>query len=192
MNLAHTLPRSAVNGPGERFVLWVQGCPLACEGCWNPETWPFARRDLRDVDALAAEILATEGIEGVTFSGGEPFAQAAALAALATRLRAAGLSIFVFTGYEREELTHAAHRALLGVTDVLVTGRYRAEAREEGLVWRGSRNQQVHFLTERYDASALADAPVSEVYLDADGTVRMTGFPDAMWANERADGSPVG
>ena len=41
LNLARTLPRSAANGPGERFVLWVQGCPLACPGCWNPDTWAF-------------------------------------------------------------------------------------------------------------------------------------------------------
>ena len=71
LNLARTLPRSAANGPGERFVLWVQGCPLACPGCWNPDTWAFERRDLRSVEDLAAVILATEGIEGVTFTGGE-------------------------------------------------------------------------------------------------------------------------
>ena len=50
LTLARTLPRSAANGPGERFVLWVQGCPLACPGCWNPDTWAFERRDLRSVE----------------------------------------------------------------------------------------------------------------------------------------------
>ena len=96
LNLARTLHRSAANGPGERFVVWVQGCPLACPGCWNPDTWSFERRVVRDIDELAAEILSVEDIEGVTFTGGEPFAQARALAELARRVRHRGLSAFVF------------------------------------------------------------------------------------------------
>ena len=168
LNLARTLARSAVNGPGERFVLWVQGCPLACSGCWNPDTWSFARRDLRPVDALAATILATPGIEGVTFSGGEPFAQAGALAALAAQVRAAGLSVFVFTGYELAALTTPSHRALLALTDVLVTGPYIAAARATGLTWRGSANQQVHFLTHRYGPGDMASGAEVEVHLGPD------------------------
>ncbi|MCA9706513.1 MAG: radical SAM protein [Myxococcales bacterium] len=82
LNLARTLPKSAANGPGERFVVWVQGCPLACPGCWNPDTWSFAPRRVVEVAAMAEEILAVSGIEGVTFTGGEPFMQAHALAAL--------------------------------------------------------------------------------------------------------------
>jgi hypothetical protein len=119
VNLARTLARSAANGPGERFVVWVQGCPLACPGCWNPDTWPFERRELRSIEELATNILATEGIEGVTFTGGEPFAQAGALADLAKLVRAAGLSVFVFTGYDLDELTRPEHCALLKVSDVV-------------------------------------------------------------------------
>jgi len=186
LNLAHTIARSAVNGPGERYVLWVQGCPLACEGCWNPDTWPFARRDLREVNDVAEEVLATEGIEGVTFSGGEPFAQARALAALGERVRAAGLSVFVFTGYEPDELTRPEHRALLAVTDVLVTGRYRASERCDDLPWRGSRNQRVWFLSTRYGPDDLAKAPEAEVYIDENGTIRVTGFPVALMGGSAA------
>lgn len=179
LNLARTLARSAVNGPGERFVLWVQGCPLACPGCWNPDTWAFTRRDLRDVDAIAAEILATEGIEGVTFSGGEPFAQARALAELARRARAASLSTFAFTGYRLDELHSPHHRALLEQLDVVVTGRYLEAARVTGEPWRGSRNQQIHFLTDRYGPDSMAQAPAIELHLGADGALLVTGFPDA-------------
>ncbi len=177
LNLARTLSRSAVNGPGERFVLWVQGCPLACPGCWNPDTWSPARRDLRAVDALAATILATPGIEGVTFSGGEPFTQAGALAALAAQVRAAGLSVFVFTGYERAALTTPSHRALLALADVLVTGPYIAAERATGLTWRGSANQQVHFLTHRYGPGDMESGAEVEVHLGPDGTLTLTGFP---------------
>lgn len=177
LNLAHTLPRSSVNGPGERFVLWVQGCPLACSGCWNPDTWRFAKRNLRRVEEVTVEILATAGIEGVTFSGGEPFAQALALAHVGRVVRDAGLSVFVFTGYTRDELTQPAHRALLDVTDVLVDGRYIAAQRAEGLAWRGSSNQRVHFLSDRYSEADMLDVPAAEFVLEANGGLSVTGFP---------------
>ncbi len=178
LNLARTLPRSAANGPGERFVLWVQGCPLACHGCWNPDTWAFERRDLRSIDDLAAVILATDGIEGVTFTGGEPFTQARALTALAERVRAVGLSVFVFTGYDLDELVRPEHLALLAVSDVVVVGRYIEAERATGLVWRGSANQRVHFLSSRYGPADMAGAPLVEMHIAPDGALILTGFPE--------------
>jgi len=175
LNLARTLSRSAANGPGERFVVWVQGCPLACPGCWNADTWSFGRRHVVQEDALVEEILATDGIEGVTFSGGEPFMQARALARVAARVRAAGLSVFVFTGYAREELT-GRHAELLAHTDVLVSGRYREELRVAGLPWRGSTNQQVDFLTNRYGPEAMGGGAEVEILLGPQGAT-VTGFP---------------
>lgn len=179
LNVAQVLPRSSANGPGERFVIWVQGCPLACAGCWNPDTWPFERRRLRAVDDLAAEIRATDGIEGVTFTGGEPFAQARALSELARVLRDAGLSVFVFTGFELTELTKPEHRALLSVSDVVVAGRYVEARRTFDLPWRGSSNQEVHFLTQRYGPDDMGRAPEIEIHLGADGTLTVTGFPES-------------
>jgi anaerobic ribonucleoside-triphosphate reductase activating protein len=179
LNIARTLARSAANGPGERFVVWVQGCPLACPGCWNPDTWDFARRHVRDVSDLAAEILGTEGVEGVTFTGGEPFAQARALAELAILVKDAGLSVFVFSGYELHELSSTDQRTLVDATDVLVAGRYVESQRAEGLPWRGSANQQVHFLTGRYSFDHMTEAPEVEFHLRADGGLTVTGFPNA-------------
>lgn len=178
LNLARVIHRSAANGPGERFVIWVQGCPLACEGCWNPDTWAFERRKLREVQELSAEILKTTGIEGVTFTGGEPFMQARALAEVARVVRGAGLSVFIFTGYELAELTRPEHRALLAVADVVVTGRYVAEQRALDLPWRGSTNQAVHFLTPRYGATDMLRAPKAELQIGADGALTVTGFPE--------------
>ena len=177
LNLARTLPRSEANGPGERFVVWVQGCPLRCRGCWNPDTWSFARREVREASELVEQIVGTRGIQGVTFTGGEPFSQARALAEVARRVRAEGLSVFVFTGYELEELTAPAQLALLELTDVLVAGRYVEAQRVEGLPWRGSRNQRVHFLSGRYGERDMAKAPELEVHIDAEGRLLITGFP---------------
>jgi anaerobic ribonucleoside-triphosphate reductase activating protein len=177
LNVARWVARSAVNGPGERFVLWLQGCGLACPGCWNPETWSFAPRHLMDMEEAAALILGTPGIEGVTFSGGEPFAQAPALVPLARRIRAAGLSLMVFTGHELEELRGTAARALLSEVDVLVTGRFVLAERDLTLAWRGSRNQRIHFLSRRYgDADALPGNQC-ELLLDEAGSAALTGFP---------------
>ena len=187
LNLAHTLPRSEANGPGARFVVWVQGCALACPGCWNPDTWSFARRDLRETGEVAAEIAATTAIEGVTFTGGEPFDQARALAEPGRAARDLGLSVFVFTGYDLDELTTPAHRALLDVTDVLVAGRYVEAERAEGLAWRGSTNQRVYFLTERYGVADMMVAPELEIVLGPDGSLLVTGFPGRAFVSGKID-----
>lgn len=177
LNLARTIPRSEANGPGQRFVIWVQGCAIRCPGCWNPDTWAFETRQLCDTDALADEILATGGIEGVTLTGGEPFHQAAALVEVASRVRAVGLSVFVFTGYDLHELTRFDHRQLLALTDVLVSGRYVQSQRSFESEWRGSTNQRVHFLTARYTEACMANSAHVEFHLAPDGHIAVTGFP---------------
>ena len=154
------------------------GSRTTCPGCWNADTWAFERRDLRSVDALAEEILATPGIEGVTFSGGEPFQQARALAALAARVQAAGLSVFIFSGHTLDALTAPAHRALLAHTDVLVAGPYDQRSRIPMASWRSSANQVTHFRSDRYGPADAERVPEAEVYVAADGTLRFTGFPD--------------
>lgn len=177
LNVARTLPRSAANGPGERFVVWVQGCDLACPGCWNPDTWSFARRQMWEVDELVAAILETEGIEGVTFTGGEPFSQARALAEVARNVNDAGLSVFIFTGHELDELVQGDQLRLLGLADVVVAGRYVETERAAGLPWRGSSNQRVHFISGRYEPVQMEEAPIAEFHLALDGTMTVTGFP---------------
>ncbi|MFC1596922.1 4Fe-4S single cluster domain-containing protein [Planctomycetota bacterium] len=152
LNLGAWQTRSRVNGPGQRFVLWMQGCLLRCAGCVNQEFLPFVDRHRIPVEGMAGRVLAVEGIEGVTYTGGEPVAQAPALALLSARLRAAGLTIVCYTGYELEELTaldNPSVARLLSSVDVLIDGPYvRHEA--ANLLWRGSTNQRVHFLTDAY------------------------------------------
>lgn len=177
LNLARWLAPSRANGPGERFVLWVQGCPLACPGCWNPDTWGFSPRELHSTDALLALITATPGIDGVTFTGGEPFAQAPALAVLAREVQALRLSVFVFTGYTMTELQMEGATALLAQTDVLVSGRYVERLRANGLPWRGSSNQRVWFISDRYSPEDLTEVVTEEIWLDPMGGGVMTGFP---------------
>jgi anaerobic ribonucleoside-triphosphate reductase activating protein len=178
LNVAGWIAKSTANGPGERFVLWMQGCPLACEGCWNPDTWSFAPRRVLTIDSLEPEIVAAAGIEGITFSGGEPFAQAAPLAELARRGRQRGLSVVVFTGHELAELRWPAARELLAEADILVAGRFVRAQRDVRLAWRGSRNQELHFLTDRYSPADVPAANRIELHLAVDGSVVLTGFPE--------------
>lgn len=181
INVARTLSLSSVNGPGDRYVLWVQGCPLACPGCWNPDTWTFEKRSQREISDIAAEIISSPGIEGVTFTGGEPFAQAAALSLLAKSLKDAGLSVFIFTGYELDELMKPEHQSLLEFADVIVTGRYVESLRSSDLAWRGSSNQKVVFLSDRYGPDSMANCPAIEFHLNPKSST-ITGFPvDDEW-----------
>lgn len=182
INLAGFVPRSYVNGPGARAVLWVQGCPIRCPGCFNPHTHSFEPRQWVTVEALAERILKLKGIEGVTYSGGEPFAQAEALAELSERLRERGLSILSYSGYPLEEIRQSGDPAklkLLSLLDILIDGPF-VLAKKKPLLWRGSANQRVHFLTERYrpwEPVIQEEAQRIEVSLSSDGRLTMTGFP---------------
>mgnify|MGYP001143696157 CR=1 FL=1 len=184
LNLAGFLARSEVNGPGIRAVVWVRGCPFHCKGCFNEQFQAFSPATVIPVDKLAGIILALPDINGVTFSGGEPFAQAGPLAALGERLCRAGLTIVTYTGYTAEQLAggdNPAWPALLAVTDLLITGPYIAElAAADPLT--GSSNQQVIPLGTKIPVAAknsfLAHtAGMTEFTIAPDGTITTTGFP---------------
>ena len=168
-------PRSRANGPGARFVVWLQGCSLGCPGCFNPTTHSTEGGQLVEVDDLVAQVRATRGIEGVSLSGGEPMQQPEASAALLDAARALGLSTLAFSGYTIEEA-----RALpggpevLARLDVLIDGRYVAGERlATGL--RGSANQRIQLLTSRYSLADVEATPVAEIRISRDGEVVLTG-----------------
>jgi anaerobic ribonucleoside-triphosphate reductase activating protein len=170
------VPHSRANGPGVRAVLWVQGCTLACAGCFNPATHARGGRPVA-TDALAERILALgDSIEGVTLSGGEPLQQRPAVADLLRRLRAATtLSTLVFTGYRWSEVTRMAEfPALRRDLDVLIAGRYEQD-RPRGRGLLGSGNQTVHLLSDRYRRADLDGVPAAEVLVGPDGAVTVTG-----------------
>jgi anaerobic ribonucleoside-triphosphate reductase activating protein len=178
LNVADMTPRSSIYGPGERLVLWLQGCAIRCAGCWNQDLWSFEERTLWEPSALAERVLAEPGLEGVTLLGGEPLHQTEALVPFLDRIRAASLSVMLYTGFEPDELEHPRYRPVLERTDLLVLGRYRAEERDVGLLWRGSRNQRVVPLGERYRGLLLREANQVEVIVRSDGRVGLRGFPE--------------
>lgn len=177
LRLHRRIAESEVNGPGLRAVLWVQGCHLACPGCWNPQTHPQDGGELWTVDALDFWLAGLDRTSGVTFSGGEPFAQAQALAELARRIHARGQTVVCFTGYTLEVLRRWSKpdiAALLAEVDLLIDGPYLADQPSDHPLI-GSANQRLHFLTDRIPA----DTPLRrgwEITLTPD-TATLVGFP---------------
>jgi anaerobic ribonucleoside-triphosphate reductase activating protein len=163
LNVAAVCRRTHALGPGLRAVVWVQGCPLSCTGCMAPDWIPVQPTHLVDPAELAVALLADPDIDGLTFSGGEPMMQAAALTRLvraARRIRPA--SLVCFTGFELERLRRRPPTAgvtdLLSEIDVLIDGPYVA-ARNDGRGLRGSDNQRIHHLTARLAGHDLATGP---------------------------------
>ena len=207
MYIHNRIANSTANGPGERVVVWVQGCSLACSECWNSETHPF----VKDKDMLISELadwILNQNVEGVTFSGGEPFQQAPALELLISFIkeRRPELSIGSFTGYTLQELRdgkfnwwHPELRtmipgdaklsnAILKQMDFIIAGRYNQLQRCDDKPLCGSRNQEVHFLSSRYNHKDL-HANIVEMVVDPEaGLVQITGFPDSLTAIDGKEG----
>lgn len=180
LRVAHIVDATEAEGPGRRFAIWVQGCPLRCPGCCNPEMFSERGGTERSVDDLISSVACTPDIEGITLLGGEPFAQAEACAELARRVRELGLSVVVFSGYALDELRAPRAQQLLAHTDVLFDGRYERDLPETRRRWIGSSNQQVHFLTDRYSPTdpRFFAANTVEIRLTAGGLV-VNGWPAA-------------
>lgn len=128
LNIMGYVNRSEVNGPGHRTVVWVQGCLRQCPGCFNPDSWSFENNQIVSIDNLVRRILSDSDNEGVTFSGGEPFWQAVALAEVTRQVKAQGLNVMSFSGFTLTELqaNNAPQGAqdLLNQLDILIDGPY--------------------------------------------------------------------
>ena len=139
---------SITNGPGLRYVLFVQGCPHHCIGCHNPQTHRFHAGRLFTVEELFRQIRSNPLQTGITFSGGEPFCQPEALYELGSRFKAAGKHLMCYSGWTFEELLKKSGREeyvgkLLSILDVLVDGRFDISKRSLSLLFRGSSNQRL-------------------------------------------------
>ena len=137
-------------GPGVRYCLWVQGCPRRCKDCTAPDAQALGAGVDIDTQALAWEIILSDA-EGLTISGGEPFLQAAALTEMIETIRRKkDMGVIVYSGFTYEELLkNEEYKKLLENIDLLIDGPYVREL-DDGKSLRGSSNQKVIPLTERY------------------------------------------
>lgn len=119
-NISH----SRINGPGNRLVIWVQGCKFQCKGCFNPETHPYTEERMMDVDELAMLINSDADIEGITLSGGEPLDYPLQLKELLEKV-SKRLTVIIFSGYMLGEIRHSPLlMSVVKMADISIVGRY--------------------------------------------------------------------
>lgn len=149
--ISHYVLSTKVLGPHMRSALWVNGCCFDCDGCIAKE---MNNQSPKKVDtSVLAGIFVKEDTEGITISGGEPFLQAEALVSMIREIRnLRDYGVIVYSGFEHEELKKSDDdgiKSLLKEIDILIDGRYIKE-KDEGKPYRGSSNQNIILLSERY------------------------------------------
>jgi anaerobic ribonucleoside-triphosphate reductase activating protein len=189
------LEASRANGPGQRAVIWLQGCSLGCPGCWNPATHVRSTGSAWAADELLAwleSVRSRTKISGLTISGGEPLEQAPGLVQLVELVRRQfpDLSSGLFSGYSETELNRGVYvcfpaasaaekrelwQRIRRTLDFAVLGRYNALApSNDPLVT--SKNQRLQLYSSRYSPADF-DPQLVEVTIDGYGLVQVTGFP---------------
>lgn len=135
---------SIVDGVGIRYVVFTQGCFHNCLECHNEDTHDINGGYLHDIQKIIDEIKENPLLDGVTFSGGEPFLQAKELFEIAKQCRDIGLNIWIYSGFLYEEiLENTDYMELLKICDVLVDGKFVASEKSYELQFSGSKNQRV-------------------------------------------------
>lgn len=194
INVAHIEPclSQGVNGPGRRMVLWVQGCPLRCKGCFNQDFLEFGVKDhssLRRVSELI-ELYRTARdqyeLDGITFSGGEPMSHAVGLAPLSEEVRKLEANVVMFTGTTPEMIRSIRKSGkrytpavqLIDNCDLIVAGPYEEEDKiEQPSDLRGSSNQENFFFGGKLQVEDIKMNGLSELFIDEKGNLGLSGFP---------------
>ena len=145
LNLSGLISDSIVDGPGIRTTVFSQGCPHHCPGCHNPETWDFGCGTDVEEERILEIVRSNPLCRGVTFSGGEPFAQPAGFAKLARLLKEKGYEVASYTGYTFEQLLAGSQeqREFLEAIDILIDGPFLLAEKSLEVPFRGSKNQRI-------------------------------------------------
>jgi len=176
LQLHSRLSTSRANGPGLRSVIWVQGCTLACPDCFNPST-----HDINDeVETVSVQELLdwviSNGVDGLTISGGEPFQQSEGVLELSRLVRLAGLNVVILTGFTQSQVqSRFSHDVLTSSVDVVIAGPYVA-TRHLAHALRGSSNKEYLMFSDVYEKSDFDELPESEIVINLEGTIVVTGI----------------
>lgn len=176
MNI-HAYKISRVNGPGDRFTLWTQGCSKGCVDCFNPETWSN-RENIILTPIEIFEHIRSLDIDGVTITGGDPFEQEEELLLLLKLLDSLSLSkgVIVFTGFSYDEIrADKIREECCDYIDVLIDGRYEKDKRISSEI-KGSSNQNIIYFSSKIKEEELLIDQEVEICLEED-IISVTGFP---------------
>lgn len=181
MIISHWLYPVQVLGPGNRLVLWVQGCNRRCKNCISPELQMFkgTEYDVSELTQICNTFISEFNLDGVTISGGEPFDQAEELFRFCEGLLCD--DILVYTGYSWEEITYLFEDQIFrsGIC-ALITNPYVDEL-NDNLPLRGSSNQKIYYLNpQKKDCyyRYLENTKREQQYFVDQDTVYMAGIPD--------------
>ena len=152
---------SSVNGPGVRYVIFFQGCTHHCSKCQNPDTWNIEHGKVYNTQDIIDDILKTKYIDGVTFSGGDPFYQPDALKEIASKLKEKNINIWCYTGWTYEDILNGKAGAdsleVLSYLDVLIDGPFIYSLLSTECIFRGSSNQRLIDVKKSLEAKKVVE-----------------------------------
>lgn len=179
------IKKTKVEGYGNRYCIWVQGCSIRCPGCANKEMWDRKKGNIYTVSHILKEIDEMKGsIEGITFLGGEPFEQAEAVAEIAKVAQEGGLSVIIFTGFTYDAILKSENLIWLNLLkhiDLLIDGPYVEEKREFSRPWVGSSNQNFYYLTDCFKEEEKSLETIKnkiEIRIETNGEISINGMGD--------------
>lgn len=154
VRLHNVVMKTTALGPGTRMAIWFQGCKRNCKNCMSPKSRPINGGKECSIDKILNAVYSAKDIEGITISGGEPFLQIQPLYDLLFAIRQkTELGIIIYTGYTLDELSklnnQMVNHIITKLADVIIDGEYIDEL-NDGKSLKGSSNQKVHFITDRY------------------------------------------
>lgn len=143
VKIAGITKESLVDGPGIRYVIFSQGCSHNCRGCHNPTTHSFKEGVEMDVEEIVNDVLNSKHIDGVTFSGGDPFYQPKEFKYIAHKLHENDINIMSYTGFTYEKIIESSEmKDLLEDIDILIDGPFVENKKTFKIPFRGSENQR--------------------------------------------------
>lgn len=162
-------------GPGERIVIWTQGCSKRCKNCASRELWEKDSAKDIAVDELIESIreyIGNETLDGITITGGDPLEQPEELKVLLEELHTFSHDILLYTGYEygelQEQLGAAYLEQLRETVSVLIDGRYVDHKNDNKSALIGSVNQTIHYfdesVREKYENYIRSGRQIQNIY----------------------------
>lgn len=173
LRIHNIILHTKVLGPGVRTAIWFQGCNRNCNGCMSQATKDTLGGKLVDVEKICDLFINLKDIEGITISGGEAFLQIDALYEILKTVKdKSKLGVIIYTGFYIKELKAMNNpkidEILTGLADIIIDGPY-VEKLNDGKGLKGSSNQTVNFITERYlehKSIYYADQRDTELYVN--------------------------
>lgn len=157
LRIAGIVPESIVDGPGIRMTVFVQGCPHCCPHCHNPHTHDVNGGHFISLAEILEMVEENPLLDGITFSGGEPFVHTQKLIPLARELKERDYHLTIYSGYTYEQILKKAEQKpsffeLLSFADLLIDGPFLYEQRTLDAPFKGSENQRIINVQESLSA----------------------------------------